>query len=356
MNRRMKRARLAAPLAIIPAVLAGLASPAHATITATAGQTVKIAAPPSVAPGALESNTQIFAFDERQSVTLKSPLAVDVTQPGRVHSDSDLTPGTIPAGTRVSSHFLHADPVGSPAPQGSPVWNGTATFDNTIVGIVVLDSTLDNSDGLGAVGTIYPTGYATRGLEFNGTVYDFVLSNDMKTITVGFAAHLLDEVRVITAAPPAPGGGGRTPGFWSNRNGFATMNDGGTVAPELAMLNALHLVDASGSPADFATYDAFRTWLLNGSATNMAYKLSNHVAAMRLNVEAGFVDAGALVYAPGTNSADSSGVASIAALLDEAEATLTAHPYTPTGSPDRAYQEAIKNALDAANNNTNWAS
>ena len=31
-------------------------------------------------------------------------------------------------------------------------------------------------------------------------------------------------------------GGGLTLGFWSNKNGEKTMNDGGTVAPELALL------------------------------------------------------------------------------------------------------------------------
>jgi hypothetical protein len=189
---------------VIPAVVVALAIPANATITATGGQAVKIAAPPSVAPGALESDTQIAGFDERQGVTLASAIAVDVTQPGHVHSNAELTPGTIPAGTRVNTHLLHADPVGNPAPAGSPVWNGSATFDTAIIGIVLLDGSLDNSDSLGAAGTTYPTGYATRGLEFNGAVYDFVVSDDMKTITVGFAAHLMDQVRVITAAPPPP--------------------------------------------------------------------------------------------------------------------------------------------------------
>src|SRR6185503_9794166 len=36
-------------------------------------------------------------------------------------------------------------------------------------------------------------------------------------------------------------GGGHTLGFWSNKNGQATMNDGGSDAPELALLSSLCL-------------------------------------------------------------------------------------------------------------------
>ena len=53
-------------------------------------------------------------------------------------------------------------------------------------------------------------------------------------------------------------------------------------------------------------------------------------------------------------SNDPDGVMTIQQLMDAANAALGADGYTPTGDPNRAYQEKLKNALDAANNNINW--
>ncbi|HWI77730.1 MAG TPA: hypothetical protein VNS31_00930 [Ramlibacter sp.] len=136
--------------------------------------------------------------------------------------------------------------------------------------------------------------------------------------------------------------GGRTPGFWSNQNGQAKMFDEiDGPGEELALLSSLNLVDANGSAFDPATYGAFRTWLLNSTSTNMAYKLSSHLAAMALNIEAGFVN-GNRFYVPFGGT-----VNELVALAND---SLGDHPYTPTGSPDRAYQEQLKNYLDALNN------
>jgi hypothetical protein len=44
----------------------------------------------------------------------------------------------------------------------------------------------------------------------------------------------------------------------------------------------------------------------------------------------------------------------INSLIAQAVASLCAHPLTLSGSPWRAEQEALKNALDKANNNINW--
>jgi hypothetical protein len=79
--------------------------------------------------------------------------------------------------------------------------------------------------------------------------------------------------------------------------------------------------------------------------------LSAQLAAMELNVEAGFVSGSALVYAPGTTSANALGFATVNAVMVEANTELGLHGSTLAGSPYRAYQEALKNALDNANNN-----
>ncbi len=143
-------------------------------------------------------------------------------------------------------------------------------------------------------------------------------------------------------------GGGHTLGYWSNKNGQAKMNDGPEgVAPELALLSGLNLRTATGANFDPATYTAFRTWLLGANATNMAYMLSAQLAAMQLNVEAGIVSGGSLVW-------DGSGFISITNLMAAANTSLGLYPNTVASGANRAAQEALKNALDKANNNLNF--
>ena len=137
---------------------------------------------------------------------------------------------------------------------------------------------------------------------------------------------------------PAPG---RTPGFWSNKNGLDQLMDGGTLAPEFVRLSNLHLVDATGGAFDPLTFPQFHDWLLASTATNMAYKLSSHLAAMRLNVEAGFVN-GNRIYAPFGGTVNQ--------LMALADNSLASDPFTPAGHPERAYQEQLKDYLDALNN------
>lgn len=134
---------------------------------------------------------------------------------------------------------------------------------------------------------------------------------------------------------------GRTPGFWSNKNGLTTLMDGGTLDPEFSMLSSLSLRDANGLDFDPTTFPQFRDWLLASTATNMAYKLSSQLAAMALNVEAGFVN-GNRVYAPFHGTVNE--------LMALANNSLMANPITLTGDPERAYQEQLKDELDALNN------
>jgi hypothetical protein len=144
-------------------------------------------------------------------------------------------------------------------------------------------------------------------------------------------------------------GGGKTLGFWSNRNGQALIG-----ADDLAMLVALNLRNATGANFDPATYTAFRTWILGASATNMAYMLSAQLAAMELNVYNGLVVGSALIYAPGANSANINGFATVNDVMNEANTELGLHGLVLAGDPNRAYQEALKNALDKGNNNLNF--
>jgi hypothetical protein len=135
--------------------------------------------------------------------------------------------------------------------------------------------------------------------------------------------------------------GGKTLGFWSNRNGFKQMNDGDSVDSELLLLAGYNLRNAAGNDFDTTDYDVFRTWILKATATNMAYMLSAQLAAMVLNVEAGFVD-GSAYYIPYGDT--------ISALMAAANTSLGTYGSTLAGNPQRAYQETLKNHLDALNN------
>jgi hypothetical protein len=145
------------------------------------------------------------------------------------------------------------------------------------------------------------------------------------------------------------GGGGLTLGFWSNKNGLALVDPA-----DRAALSALNLRNADGSAFDAATNAALKTWLLNASATNMAYMLSVQLAVMKLNVLNGFVSGSAVIHAPGASSADANGFMTVNALMAEADASLLANGVTVAAGPIRTYQEALKNALDKGNNNLNF--
>jgi hypothetical protein len=142
------------------------------------------------------------------------------------------------------------------------------------------------------------------------------------------------------------GGGGLTLGFWSNKNGKALFGD-----DDLALMVSLNLRNANGSDFNPGNYAGFRTWLLSANATNMAYMLSAQLAAMELNVNNGKVNGNALIYAPDTMSANALGFATVNAVMAEANAELGLHGTAGAADAWRGYQEALKNALDNANNN-----
>ena len=144
-------------------------------------------------------------------------------------------------------------------------------------------------------------------------------------------------------------GGGLTLGFWSNKNGQALVGP-----TDLALLVGLNLRNGNGTAFDPATAKALSTWLLNATAVNMAYMLSAQLAAMELNVFNGFVNGNALIYAPGTTSANALGYATVNAVMAEANADLLVNNITTAAGAVRTHQEALKNALDRGNNNLNF--
>jgi hypothetical protein len=146
-------------------------------------------------------------------------------------------------------------------------------------------------------------------------------------------------------------GTARSKGFWTNKNGSAAFAG---IAGALTSLQALNLRDAAGSNFNPATYAQLNKWLSGATATNMAYMLSAQLAAVHLDVLAGYVSAGALVQAAGTASANANGYATIGAIIAEANAALGVDGSTPDGDPNRATQEVLKNILDRAANNAGY--
>ncbi len=181
-----------------------LAGPASASIIGMTGALVEISPPGSVELGALESNSEIYAFAEMLGLMLEGDLAVDITSPGSYSSADDLTPGFIFPEMPVDVYFLHSDPVGGDTVK----LVGSITFDQDILGIIVLSASLDATDFiLGFPGTVYPTGLSGRGLDFAGTNFDILtLSEDRRTINVDWRTGFkVDQIRIITAVP-GPGG------------------------------------------------------------------------------------------------------------------------------------------------------
>lgn len=178
------------------------------------------------------------------------------------------------------------------------------------------------------------------------------------SVTVDVAPFPVTEVDFGNFCTGA--GGGLTIGFWSNKNGQALITSG-----DLTNLDNLCLRNATGGNFDPTTKAAYKSWLLNATATNMAYMLSAQLSGMELNVAHGFVSSTALVLAgsapagcsiPGLSGA---GVISISNLMTDANNELCADGYTiATGTAqqqqDRTCQEFKKNALDNANNNLNF--
>jgi hypothetical protein len=190
----------------------------RATIVSTTGQITIMGAPGSVELDELESDSTMFAFDERQCVTLLAPLKVNISLPGTYGAGIALTPATIPAGTRVSSHLVLAD-------RGSSVakieLQGTLTTDAPILGLITTNGSLGSSDFLGAIGTVYPTGSVGRAMTWNqGDWVTLDAGLHSATIHVINSLHA-DQVRVITGcALPQTGFQGCTPGYWKQDQHF----------------------------------------------------------------------------------------------------------------------------------------
>lgn len=183
-------------------------SSASGAIIGTTGAATHIATPASALPEVISSDTQVFAWDEDQFVTLPGPLTVNAVLSGVYNNPASLISPAIPAGYRVASHYIHFDPV---APEiFTSTASGTVTFDADIIAVIVLGdggpTYLDDSDYLGS-STLYPDGLAIRGVELSANSDSFGISPSRRVLSFNFVAtNPGDAIRVITEQVPAPTG------------------------------------------------------------------------------------------------------------------------------------------------------
>jgi DNA-binding beta-propeller fold protein YncE len=198
------------------------------------------------------------------------------------------------------------------------------------------------------------TGYSTpKSLKVDPGVYQVTEAKPKQTnwlrtaagsVQVSAAAGDRTTVRFGNVCVGAGGALGK--GFWRNKNGQALFG-----SDDLASMVSLNLRNANGSTFDPSSYSVFNSWLQGSSSKNVAYDLSAQLAAMRLNVLNGKVSGSSLISAPGTASANAAGFATVSDLMNEANAELGLHGLTTSGSPFRAYQSTLRDALTNANDN-----
>lgn len=193
------------------ACLAGAAcsAPAFGSITATTGAAVQIPTPADARLDVVTSLTEVRVWDEQQNFLLTNDLRVDAIAAGIYDSPEDLpaVQPIIPAGTVVSSHFIHLD---TPGFQNVPSLSGSITFDQDVIGLILVgdgdDSpkTLDLSDYLGAP-TLYDDNTAGRSVDIDviGSADIVTLSADLRTVTFTMGASQPgDRFRVVTVPEP----------------------------------------------------------------------------------------------------------------------------------------------------------
>ena len=155
-----------------------------------------ISPPADVTEGGTEIPPFVVGFNERQKVTLPASF--------NVLGFPDLGPIVLDAGTRVSSHMIHHDPVGMADPAFGN--GGGFVFDRPIIGLIVDSVGLDFTDLLlGSGVTAYPTGDPQRGLEL-GDFLDTSHGEDAIFLSsipqvIGGNIEQFDQLRVLTAVP-----------------------------------------------------------------------------------------------------------------------------------------------------------
>jgi hypothetical protein len=151
-------------------------------------------------------------------------------------------------------------------------------------------------------------------------------------------------------------GNGFTKGYWHNKNGLATIGNGGGIGPLLAYDGQPITLRFQNGDVYVPNIGTLSSFLKTANASNMANMLSAQFAAMLLNVAYKDANADGMIFAPGTDSANGLGYALVSELFEEARLLLAdnGNGIILDGHGERARAAAIKDAFDSANNNQNW--
>jgi len=171
---------------------------AFGEIMSTSGQMVEVDFVRDAFEGGSEDSSRIRVFDEIQNESIDTAIFVNFPQTGMVDSENDLRPARLIVGSPVSSHFIHSDPVGLDLVNLS----GCVTFDEEIIGVIILDAELDGSDSLLGLSNVTYQDDQFRGFEFTSASNDSMdISNDRRTICVDLrTSNQVDQVRVVTSS------------------------------------------------------------------------------------------------------------------------------------------------------------
>jgi len=220
----------------LPATLLVLAAlPAYGSLLDISGVNVLPAAPGSLLPGALLSDSTIFGFSEQQGLVLSSALNVGIASPGTYVCCASVPGGTVAAGLDVNSYMLYASPATDSTGLNYRDFTGTVTFSpgETVVGIIVGYKNIAATDILlGAPGSLYPpVSDQLGGLENGDTV---ILGANGHSVYVNFHVDAnvqgIDMIRILTDDVPEPadltllGSGLLALGFYKRRRFFGRTN------------------------------------------------------------------------------------------------------------------------------------
>lgn len=165
------------------ALLAGAASGAQVVDT-TGDMSWEGQVPSDLTRHAVESDTKQMLFLERDHVLLEDDLSA---------ADGEI----IPAGTKVTSYLIHADPEGS-----GVGYSGGVTFSKPILGVFSWVTHLEATDPiLGLPETEYDN-HRWLNTDFGDSIE---ISEDRRTFTLSNSVQgALDEVRIAVKAAPSP--------------------------------------------------------------------------------------------------------------------------------------------------------
>ena len=274
---------------------------------------------------------------------------------------------TQPIGVYNTCEVFPSDTVQSPDPGVAPLplWVSTSPHPYYFyVGFFKHDANYGNVC-LGAAGGGLTLGYWSNK---NGQLDISTQTGKYKGDLTTAAAAVLNGTGLVVPACSGNGSGQYCPGTSNPTTAYYLR-----CPPGSSGAGSCTTGTGAGSfyaPSSSTTYSGFRAWLLDANAVNMTYMLSAQLASMELNTHCSIVapitcwtdagpagtpavDPGAVVYAPGTQITQND-LVTIGQLERAAIWSLQNNDGFSNSPAQRNLQQAIKNALDMANNNLNF--